>query len=52
MRHHCAVFEEGEENKNEYMHVFNLYHDSIEKHVQQVPPQTGRNCPDDWPTST
>ena len=30
---HCEIFEEGEENKIEYMNIFKLYQSEIEKYI-------------------
>ena len=35
-RENCGAFEEGEENKNEYMLVFNRYQEQVGKHILQV----------------
>lgn len=36
MRQHCDVFEEKEENKMEYMAIFNHYQQVVEKYILHV----------------
>lgn len=43
MRKHCWQFQPSEENKPEYMLVFNLYQQQIEHFVQHVTPPPPSN---------
>jgi hypothetical protein len=36
MKNYCGVFEDKEENKMEYMVIFNNYQQVIEKYIMQV----------------
>lgn len=51
MKSYYMVFEDSEENKMQYMEIFNLYQQEIERFVQQVPAYPYRAYTTDYPTS-
>ena len=36
MKKYCSTFEDSQQNKSEYMEIFNLYQHDIEKFVEEV----------------